>query len=114
MGHDYWIVLKISGNERFGDETNIAAKIVFELRTLSTDFTSSGRLAGTGNGRATSPLHRLSLASTLTNFSPTHSRSDYRRSWHSPSQSHYRWCRRFEAQLYRRTRPRYYRSRWPA
>ena len=74
MGHDYWIVFKISGNERSGDETNIAAKIVLELRTLPTDFTSGGRLAGTGKGRASSPLHRLSLASTLTNLSPTHSK----------------------------------------
>src|SRR2546426_10255661 len=61
--------LKISGNERSGDETNVAEKIVFELRTLSTDFTSSGRLAGTGEERATSPLHRFSLASTLINLS---------------------------------------------
>ena len=70
MDHDYWIVFKISGNERSGDETNEAEKIVFELRTLSTDFTSSGRLTGIGEGRTTSPLHRFSLASTLTNLSP--------------------------------------------
>ncbi len=75
MGHDYWIVFKISGNERSGDETNEAEKIVFELRTLSTDFTSSGRLTGIGEGRTTSPLHRFSLATTLTNLPPpTHSK----------------------------------------
>ena len=28
--YDYWIVLKLSGNERSGNETNIAEKIVFE------------------------------------------------------------------------------------
>ncbi len=28
--YDYWIVLKLSGNERSGNETNIAEKIVLE------------------------------------------------------------------------------------
>ena len=54
--YDYWIVLKLSGDERSGNETNIAEKIP-RIRPLSARFTSSGRLAGTGKGRTTSPLH---------------------------------------------------------
>ena len=46
--YDYGIVLKLSGNE-----TNIAENIVLEYA----HFTSSSRLAGTGKGRTTSPLH---------------------------------------------------------
>jgi hypothetical protein len=55
--NDYWIVLKLSGNERSGNETNIAEKIVLEYAHFSAHFTSSGRLAGTGKGRTTSPPH---------------------------------------------------------
>ena len=38
MGHDYWIVLKLSGNE-----TNIAEKIVFEYATFGTLYLHSCR-----------------------------------------------------------------------
>jgi hypothetical protein len=43
MGHDYWIVLKLSGNERSGNETNIAEKIVFEYATFGTLYLHSCR-----------------------------------------------------------------------
>ena len=69
MGRDYWIGLKISDNE-----TNIAEKIVLEYVHFPRTLPQVNRLLGTGKGRITSPLHRLSLASTLTNFSPTHSK----------------------------------------
>ena len=44
------------------------------IRPLSGHFTSSGRLAGTGKGRTTPPLHWLSLPSAPTNLSLTYSR----------------------------------------
>ena len=71
---DYWRVLELPGNERSGGETKIAEKIVLEYSHFAAHFTSSGRLAGTGKGRTTSPLHWLSLPSAPTNLSPTHSR----------------------------------------
>jgi hypothetical protein len=55
--YDYWIVLKLSGNERSGNETNNSGENCPRIRPLSAHFTSSGRLAGTGKGRTTSPLH---------------------------------------------------------
>jgi hypothetical protein len=54
--YDDWRALKLSGNERSGSETKIAENIVPEYSHFPHTFTSSGRLAGTGKGRTTSPL----------------------------------------------------------
>lgn len=55
--YDYWIVLKLSGNERSGNETNIAEKIVLEYAHFPQTLPQAVVFAGTGKGRTTSPLH---------------------------------------------------------
>ena len=54
--YDYWVVLKLSGNERSGNETNIAEKIVLEY-ALFPHSLPPVCLAGTEKGRTISPLH---------------------------------------------------------
>ena len=55
-------------------------------------------LSRTGKGRTTSPLD--SHCPPLPPIFPPLIRGDSRRSLRSPSQSGYRWCRRFQGQLY--------------
>src|SRR6266496_622854 len=60
--YDYWIVLKLSGNERSGNETNIAEKIVLEYAHFPHTLPQAV-LAGTAKGRTT-------LAPSLTLICP--------------------------------------------
>ncbi len=97
--YDYWIVLKLSGNERSGNETNIAEKIVLEYAHFPHTLPQAVVLLEPERSEPPRPFID-SHCPPLPPIFPPLIRGDSRRSLRSPSQSRYRWDRRFEGQLY--------------
>jgi hypothetical protein len=91
--YDYWIVR----NERSGNETNIAEKIVLEYAHFPHTLPQAVVLLEPERGLR--PFIN-SHCPPLPPIFPPLIRGDSRRSLRSPSQSGYRWCRRFQGQLY--------------
>ena len=97
--YDYWVVLKLSGNERSGNETHIAEKIVLEY-ALFPHSLPPVVLPEPKRGEPYRPFTD-SHCPPLPPIFPRIISFDFRHLCRSPPQSGYRWCRRFEAQLYR-------------